>query len=769
METTIQKGWSYISAIFQVLLQKSDERESLIEPQYIFRGITKRWFSTSVLIEENKNDIIENIQSIARNDDDINALSSECQKWIKQLNEGQLDKLYELESKALYQFLYERFKHAIKTEETKLYNNEVDNKSFELLKMIMQPPKSNDKNSIIHKDYTYCVPEYINSGAVVRLKEGSPHPSNLDYVNYIKHMLNDLKIRFPEYNDDNYSDIEVLADVQHKGAATCLADFSTNFLTTLWFATQEYNEDIGYLFCYDINKALIEKDKLFILNNKHVKRDIEDLLYETSKVNKTYRNWLWRPSNLNERIAMQDSVFIFGLEPFKIVDNDIIAIPIPPHWKKPIQYVLRVFFGITAESVFCDVEGYSDANSKTRPYTKTYMHYFNDRYGLKVKDKYVLDSDSKGQDNNEYSLEYLQCGMDCLFQGEYELALEYFKYYKADTGNDFKRIKPDDSDFYLKLKKYVLSVDVMYSKALCLKYTDDDLGAINYFENTITRCTFLQKQLNEWTKNNSIDDTSLLEAYSKYLLTKQGKAFYDLISMYFTTHQYEEIEKELIIKVDTLSNKIKSNIINDVNYSPEKDELINQYLYYLLKIKEAQCCYELKESVLANHADINLEKYFNKLEKWGYILMNEQPLLFALSAYFDEIQGIIKKEIEELPINAFAGEKQESYKSEEVVKNKNIDEIVDVEDDEDGLGELCEEEGHSYSFKETRSISYINTKINYESPLLFSNWDLKNMEKLIQEILDSKHFNHYKELRDQTDKMHDFIIFIQSKVKSARS
>ena len=48
MENTI-KGWQYISAIFQRMLD-SFERDCLIEPLFIFRGITRRYFSSSNII-----------------------------------------------------------------------------------------------------------------------------------------------------------------------------------------------------------------------------------------------------------------------------------------------------------------------------------------------------------------------------------------------------------------------------------------------------------------------------------------------------------------------------------------------------------------------------------------------------------------------------------------------------------------------------------------------------------------------------------------------
>ena len=73
------------------------------------------------------------------------------------------------------------------------------------------------------------------------------------------------------------------------------------------------------------------------------KLEIHELLYDTTKStnydgDSTYKFWLWKPSNLNARIARQDSVFILGLEPFCISEHKVIVIPIPPLWK---PYILQ--------------------------------------------------------------------------------------------------------------------------------------------------------------------------------------------------------------------------------------------------------------------------------------------------------------------------------------------------------------------------------------------------------------------------------------------
>src|SRR5699024_7488778 len=103
-------------------------------------------------------------------------------------------------------------------------------------------------------NYKYIAPEYIKSGAAIRM-QNLKNRSHIDYINYIKNLIDDAKYRFSEYAAENYSDIEILADIQHKGGASCLVDFSNNFLISLWFATQtnKDDKDFGYLFCYDIN------------------------------------------------------------------------------------------------------------------------------------------------------------------------------------------------------------------------------------------------------------------------------------------------------------------------------------------------------------------------------------------------------------------------------------------------------------------------------------------------------------------------------------
>ena len=57
---------------------------------------------------------------------------------------------------------------------------------------------------------------------------------------YTVELLNDASLRgFRERQSKNLSDLEMLAELQHYGAATCLIDFSENAMIALWFACYE--------------------------------------------------------------------------------------------------------------------------------------------------------------------------------------------------------------------------------------------------------------------------------------------------------------------------------------------------------------------------------------------------------------------------------------------------------------------------------------------------------------------------------------------------
>ncbi len=193
-------------------------------------------------------------------------------------------------------------------------------------------------------------PQYLRSGAGVRLNNHYSTHRQQDYLWYVRNLITEARRLYPKEIKDK--ELDILADLQHMGAATCLLDFSRNFLTSLWFATQDFDKEdkkeTGYLFCYDIIRDSILKDSIEITNkNSYFLEHIECALNLTKKSVKyngdgTYKFLVWTPDNINNRIIRQDSVFLFGIEPFKLSEHNVLVIPIPFVWKNISKSHLKI-------------------------------------------------------------------------------------------------------------------------------------------------------------------------------------------------------------------------------------------------------------------------------------------------------------------------------------------------------------------------------------------------------------------------------------------
>ena len=111
----IFKGWDYINALF--LLMKEITPSGLIAPKYIYRGITKRHFTSSTVLDSY-------LKNHPKEEKEIE------EKWLSGLNKlkNPMDK-----QEFYYKELYEKF-----CEEYK--NEEKDNKTLEKLRRIVQNP-----------------------------------------------------------------------------------------------------------------------------------------------------------------------------------------------------------------------------------------------------------------------------------------------------------------------------------------------------------------------------------------------------------------------------------------------------------------------------------------------------------------------------------------------------------------------------------------------------------------------------------------------------
>jgi len=225
----------------------------------------------------------------------------------------------------------------------------------------------------------------IMSTAARRLhkNQGKDLLSQSRFIEYHKDLIE--KARNNKYDMDiNTSkllfDLEILAQIQHYGGATCLVDFTKNFLTALWFATAEKNQkkpmenpknknqpENGRIYIIDVHH---EGGALGFMSPKIIHaKNIEQILKieitgEEYKVEPESRQkfWIWTPDRINNRIFRQDSIFVFGLSKFENEHEQprlYYELEIPQDDKKAIRYELERYFNITAETIYSDLPGFS--------------------------------------------------------------------------------------------------------------------------------------------------------------------------------------------------------------------------------------------------------------------------------------------------------------------------------------------------------------------------------------------------------------------------
>ena len=154
-------------------------------------------------------------------------------------------------------------------------------------------------------------------------------------------------------------DLEILADLQHFKAATCLIDFTYSAQVALWFACAK-----------DSKTADITNGKVFAVH-KDADRFIEiepDLLEETTRYfldEKEPQLYHWQPRQQNNRILAQQSIFFFGN--YEIEEDT--ACVIKKCKKEDIRTELERVSGITEIRLFPDFEGFASLRYDGASYT----------------------------------------------------------------------------------------------------------------------------------------------------------------------------------------------------------------------------------------------------------------------------------------------------------------------------------------------------------------------------------------------------------------
>ena len=206
----------------------------------------------------------------------------------------------------------------------------------------------------------------VKSSAYRRIEDSEGEAPPRVFLNYIQQLLNSASLQgFRERGGVKRSDLELLAELQHNGAATCLIDFTSNAMVALWIACREKTEKAGKV----VAMATEETEHFSIVTYENLQDPINKFLNQG-------KLWKWTPSNLSNRIVAQNSVFVFGERKIEKERWHYEEIKVDASSKGEIREELKDKFGITEGSLFSDFTGFAQSNA----YDRTYSDYTAEDY-----------------------------------------------------------------------------------------------------------------------------------------------------------------------------------------------------------------------------------------------------------------------------------------------------------------------------------------------------------------------------------------------------
>lgn len=480
----------------------------------------------------------------------------------------------------------------------------------------------------------------IRSGLAIRMSESySEGFSKNDFVSALIDLTQRARKEFPiDYAD--YSDLEILADIQHNGGATCLVDFSKNLLTALWFACSNEKDDKkdGFLFCYNIIED-IKKHSLEYLNPTTEKEQIKTVLLNTYRYTnynyeKVEKFCLWEPTNINGRIVRQDSVFLFGTESFVIGEHDIFTVRIPSELKRVIRECLSVLFNISSENMYKDKIGLATSNAKS----------------ILMPGSFCLDKDIS---DNEKRLciykHHLSEALAYINKGSYQSALSQLKSCEKYLGE----VENMNDHHFFDGTENERKIDVYFYLGSCYMKLDYLDNAIVEFEKV--KSLSLKVLDNRDKKQVDIEYylKKCFEAYDLLIDISYDRQFYDhalkycneLVKKDFCSLNVHDtrISELSMLELCVLSNLIQKHKIKDSIFSIAdnliKKENEDSYIYFLALYYQSVLSLLSKEK--------KLKDYRNKLNKLkeqsSRILHSSKPLKGYVEWNFTDMQNAIEK------------------------------------------------------------------------------------------------------------------------------
>ncbi len=157
------------------------------------------------------------------------------------------------------------------------------------------------------------------------------------------------------------SDLELLSELQHYGAATCLIDFTYNAMVALWFACQQSStgESNGKVFAVRSD----DPTRFKTITPKLVTEENIEYFFKEDE-SRRCPLYQWQPKQQNNRVIVQQSVFIFGGSEIATAAECIIL----KSSKLEILVSLENSAGISEAFIYPDFDGFARLHAQNRPH-----------------------------------------------------------------------------------------------------------------------------------------------------------------------------------------------------------------------------------------------------------------------------------------------------------------------------------------------------------------------------------------------------------------
>ena len=303
-------------------------------------------------------------------------------------------------------------------------------------------------------------------------------------------------------NGQDLSDLDLLAEFQHYGAATCLIDFTYNALIALWFACRKVAGEKEKK-CPKNGKVVVLRgdgmEPLTRVDYQMSKQNI-DFFFKVDKTGKC-PIYQWQPKHQNNRIIAQQSVFVFSGAPIEIFGSCEIDI----HSKENILAELEALTGISDTSLFSDFDGFAWLHAHDKPYVRsTSKAYRIKAIEISQKADMEREGDIEPKEYRERALQYLNSAIAANRESGQERIENYIELGRtylfigrtAEAINTYNRVLENES-LRTEFLENPSEVAIMYN-ALGLAYSVEERfdEAINAFNEAIELDPNLAKAYN---------------------------------------------------------------------------------------------------------------------------------------------------------------------------------------------------------------------------------------------------------------------------------